>query len=59
MTVDMLCDEADITPDNVIVLQEKHGFDEMISALMEMADKKLKILNERRRETLPPFQSLW
>ncbi len=52
MTVDMLCDEADITPDNVIVLQEKHGFDEMISALMEMADKKLKILNERRRETL-------
>ena len=53
MTVDMLCDEADITPDNVIVLQEKHGFDEMISALMEMADKKLKILNERRRETLP------
>lgn len=53
MTVDMLCDEADITPDNVIVLQEKHGFDEMISALMDMADKKLKILNERKRETLP------
>ena len=53
MTVDMLCDEADINPDNVIVLQEKHGFDEMISSLMEMAEKKLRILNERKRETLP------
>ncbi len=53
MTVDMLCDEPDITPENVIVLQEKHGFDEMISSLMDMAEKKLKVLNERRRERLP------
>ncbi|MBE7719310.1 MAG: galactarate dehydratase [Lacrimispora celerecrescens] len=52
-TVDMLCDKEDITPENVIILQEKKGFDEMISALMEMADKKLKVLNERRRQTLP------
>lgn len=53
LTVDMLCDEADISPDNVIVLQEKHGFDDMVNSLMEMADKKLAILNERRREELP------
>lgn len=52
-TVEMLCDEADITPENVIILQEKKGFDAMIDALMEMADKKLAILNERKRETLP------
>lgn len=52
-TVDMLCEEADITPENVIILQEKKGFDEMIQALMEMAERKLKILNERKRETLP------
>lgn len=52
-TVDMLCEEADITPENVIILQEKKGFHEMIQALMEMAERKLKILNERKRETLP------
>ncbi len=52
-TVEMLCDEADITPENVIVLQEKKGFDDMIDSLMEMAEKKLAILNERKRETLP------
>lgn len=52
-TVEMLCDEADITPENVIILQEKKGFDEMISALMNMAEKKLAILNERKREELP------
>ncbi len=53
LSVDMLIDEADITPDNVIVLQEKKGFDDMINSLMEMAEKKLKKLNQRKRETLP------
>ena len=53
MTVDMLIDQADISPENVIVLQEEKGFDAMIDALMKMAEKKLKILNERKRETLP------
>lgn len=52
-TVDMLCNEADNIPENVIILQEKKGFEEMISSLMEMADKKLAILNQRRREKLP------
>lgn len=53
LTVEMLLDEADITPENVIVLQELKGMDAMIDALMKMADKKLVRLNERRRETLP------
>jgi galactarate dehydratase len=52
-TVQMLLDEADITPENVIILQEKKGFDAMIDSLMEMAEKKLQILNQRKRETLP------
>ena len=52
-TVEMLCEEADITPENVIILQEKKGFGEMVESLMAMAETKLKILNERRRETLP------
>jgi galactarate dehydratase len=53
LTVDMLLDAADNTPENVIILQEHKGFDAMMAALMEMAEAKLKILNERKRVTLP------
>nr|WP_278281649.1 UxaA family hydrolase [Clostridium puniceum] len=49
----MLLDEADINPENVIILQEQKGMEAMIDALMNMTDKKLAKLNERRRETLP------
>jgi galactarate dehydratase len=53
LTVEMLLDEADISSENVIILQEQKGMDAMIDALMKMADKKLERLNKRRRETLP------
>lgn len=53
LTVDMLIDEADIIPENVITLQDQKGFDAMVAAIMEMAEKKLAVLNERTRETLP------
>ncbi|WP_367568695.1 galactarate dehydratase [Lacrimispora sp.] len=53
LSVEMICDAADITEENVIILQEKKGMDDMIGSLMEMAEKKLKILNERERQTLP------
>ena len=53
LTVDQLLDEEYRRPENVIVLQEIEGFDNMIAALMEMADQKLARLNERRREALP------
>lgn len=53
LTVEMLLDEADISPENVIVFQEQKGMDAMINALMDMADKKLAKLNKRKRETLP------
>ncbi|MHB8130108.1 MAG: galactarate dehydratase, partial [Mobilitalea sp.] len=53
LTVEMLIEEGDISPDNVIILQELEGFQAMIKAIMDMAEKKLKILNERKRETLP------
>lgn len=52
-TVEMLIDQCDISKDNVIILQEQKGFDEMIQSLMNMAEKKLKRLNERKRVTLP------
>jgi galactarate dehydratase len=53
LTVEMLIEEGDITPDNIIILQEIEGFHAMIQALMEMAESKLKKLNERKRETIP------
>lgn len=52
-TVEMLLDQSDISPDNVIILQEIQGFDAMIDALMAMAERKLAKLNARRRVTLP------
>ncbi|MFV0466883.1 MAG: galactarate dehydratase [Lachnospiraceae bacterium] len=56
LTVDKLLDPWDNTPENVIVLQEQEGFEAMINALMKMADHKLSILNERKREELPISQ---
>lgn len=53
LTVEMLLAENDITQENVLILQEKKGFQAMLDALMDMADKKLAILNQRRRKTLP------
>jgi galactarate dehydratase len=53
LTVDKLLNEVDITPENIIVLQEQEGFEAMIAAIVSMADHKLKRLNDRRRETLP------
>ncbi|MCQ9628157.1 galactarate dehydratase [Cetobacterium somerae] len=53
LTVEMLCEAKDINSENVIILQEKNGYKEMINSLMEMAEKKLEVLNERKREELP------
>lgn len=53
LTVEMLLDEPDIKPENLIVLQEEKGFDAMVNSIMSMAEEKLKILNERKRVTLP------
>lgn len=41
------------TPENVLVLQEHKGHEAIMKALLDMAEKKLAILNERKRETLP------
>lgn len=52
-TVDMLLDPKDNTPENVVILQQERGFDAMMAAIMGMAEKKLAILEARRREPLP------
>lgn len=38
---------------NVIRLQDHRGFGEMVSLIMEAAEKRLEVLNRRRRETCP------
>lgn len=43
----------DNNPDNVIVLQECHGFEDQVRRICEMAERKLARLDRRRRETLP------
>jgi len=53
LTVEQLIDKKDIISENVIVLQEEKGFEAMINSLMKMAQKKLEILNQRKRVTLP------
>ncbi|BBU39687.1 galactarate dehydratase [Aeribacillus composti] len=39
--------------DNILILQNENGFMNMINSIMEMAEKKLKKLNERKREKIP------
>lgn len=53
LTADMLVGEENNTADNVIVLQECRGFEDSVQAIMSMAERKLRVLNERRREELP------
>lgn len=53
LTVEKLLDEADIKPENVIVLQDIKGFDNMMKKICEMAEEKLKKLNQRVRKELP------
>ncbi len=53
LTYDMVLPPEDITPDNVLTLQDYAGHDAMMEAILAMADRKLQKLNERVREELP------
>ena len=53
LTYDRILPPEDITPENVLTLQDWAGHDAMMNALLDMADRKLRKLNERRREELP------
>ncbi|MBU8906465.1 galactarate dehydratase [Desertibacillus haloalkaliphilus] len=44
---------SDSTDDDIISLQDQQGFHQMIESIMNMADIRLKQLNERQRETCP------
>ena len=53
LTMDMILEPEEITPENVIMLQECQGYDAMIDAICTAARQKLEILNKRRRVVFP------
>ena len=53
LTYDRVLAPEEITPDNVLTLQDWAGHDAMMNAILEMADRKLQKLEQRRREPLP------
>lgn len=53
LSVDKLLPKKYINDENVIVLQDKKGFKDMMASILEMADKKLQKLNKRTRKELP------
>ena len=53
LTYDRVLPPEDITAENCLTLQDWRGHDAMMEAILDMADKKLRRLNQRRREELP------
>ena len=53
LTYDRVLPPEDITPENVLTLQDYAGHDAMMQAILDMADRKLQRLDRRRREELP------
>lgn len=53
LTYDKVLTPEENTPENTLTLQDYEGHDAMMKALFDMAEKKLKILNQRHREELP------
>ena len=52
LTMDMILTPDENNPENVIILQECHGYGDMIDKICTMARKKLEILNKRTRTEL-------
>ena len=53
LTYDRILSPEDITPENCLTLQDCKGHNAMIQAILDMAERKLQKLNQRRREELP------
>ena len=49
----MILTPEENNPDNVVVLQECHGYGDMLERICTLAKKKLEVLNRRRRTELP------
>jgi len=53
LTYDMVLPPEDNIPENTLTLQDYAGHDAMMNAILNMADRKLQKLEQRRREELP------
>lgn len=53
LTPERVMEEAEITPENRIVLQDCKGYGAMLDAICSMAEPKLRRLNQRHRTVLP------
>lgn len=53
LTYDRILPPEEINEENTLTLQDFHGHDAMMQAIFDMAEKKLKKLNQRVREELP------
>lgn len=53
LTPDRIMDLDDINDENFILFQQHKGFKNIMEAVLDMAEKKLQILNQRHREELP------
>lgn len=53
LQMDMILEPHENNSDNVIILQDCKGYQDMIDRICAMAEKKLAILNERKRVELP------
>lgn len=53
LTPDKIMEKRDINDDNFLLLQDHPGLKPIMAAIMEMAEKKLKVLDKRRRVELP------
>ena len=53
LTYDRVLPPEDITPETCLTLQDWKGHDAMMQAILDMAETKLKKLDQRRREELP------
>ncbi len=53
LSMDMILTPEENVPENVIILQECHGYGDMIDQICKAARRKLEVLNKRRRTELP------
>lgn len=53
LTYERVLEPEEITPENVLTLQDWAGYEAMMDAILAMADRKLQRLEQRRRVELP------
>lgn len=53
LTMDRILEPDEINDENVIILQDCRGYEEMMDCILKAAERKLEVLNKRKRTELP------